>query len=275
MNYLVLIKQVPNPDKKVGMKEDGTVDREKSEPIMNPYDANALEVALQLKDKYGGKIMVVSMGPPRAEDTIREALAMGADDGVLLCDRAMAGADTYATANSIANAIKKIGDYSMVLCGMQAVDGDTAQVGPQVAERLGIPQVTYVEEISIEPDGTAKLRRIIEGGHETYRTRNPVEKSPILVTVTSTANRPRLPSLMKQMKAKKAVIAKWGICDIEPCEENQSRHGMKGSPTRVKKIERMTSNKAPCKMAEGGNVDEMVDSLVKVIEDDKINIIFA
>jgi electron transfer flavoprotein alpha/beta subunit len=191
MNYLVLIKQVPSPDKKIGMKEDGTIEREKAEPIMNPFDANALEMGLQLREKTGGKITVISMGPPRAEEVIREAFGMGADEGYLITDRIFSGADTWATANTIARAIEKIGNYDLILCGLMAIDGDTAQVGPQVAERLGIPQVTFVEEIEIRDDKTARFKRIVEGGYEIHTTRKPLTETPVLTTITNTANTPR------------------------------------------------------------------------------------
>jgi len=272
MNYMVLIKQVPNPEKKVGMKEDGTIDREKAEPIMNPYDANALEMALQLKEKTGGKVTVLSMGPPRAEEVIRESFGMGADEGILISDKAFSGADTWATANTIAKAIEKAGDFNMVLCGIMAIDGDTAQVGPQVAERLGIPQVTFVEEIEIDADKRAKLKRIVEGGYEIHRTKKSLEELPVLVTVTNTANTPRKPSLMKLMKAKKMPVTVWGYCDIEECEDNLCRYGMKGSPTRVKKIERPGAGRTSCKIAEGKNADEMIEWLLNKLEEENITL---
>jgi electron transfer flavoprotein beta subunit len=252
------------------MKEDGTLDREKAEPIMNPYDANALELALQLREKTGGKVTVISMGPPRAEDVIRESYGMGADQGFLVSDRAFSGADTWATANTIAKAIEKVGDYNMVLCGIMAIDGDTAQVGPQVAERLGIAQVTFVEEIEINTDKTAKFKRIIEGGFEIHKTKKPLDVEPVLVTVTNTANTPRKPSLSKMMKAKKMTVTKFGFSDLEPNEDNACLYGMKGSPTRVKKIERPGAGRSSCKIADGKNSDELVDCLLGKIENDNV-----
>jgi electron transfer flavoprotein alpha/beta subunit len=272
MNYLVLIKQVPNPDKKVGMKEDGTIDREKAEPIMNPFDANALEMALQLKEKTGGKITVISMGPPRAEEVVREAFGMGADEGYLLSDRAFSGADTWATANTIAKAIEKIGNYDLILCGLMAIDGDTAQVGPQVAERLEIPQVTFVEEIEINDDRTARFKRIVEGGYEIHLTGKPLTENPVLTTITNTANTPRKPSLMKMMKAKKMPVTTWTYKDLESDEENICRYGMKGSPTRVKKIETPEASRCACKMTEGKTASEAVECLLSKLNEEQLSL---
>ncbi|MCE1248104.1 MAG: electron transfer flavoprotein subunit beta/FixA family protein [Firmicutes bacterium] len=269
MNCVVLVKQVPDPNKKVGMTDQGTVDRDKSEGIMNPFDANALEMALQLKEKHGGKVTVVTMGPPKADAALREALSMGADEAFLLSDRKMAVADTLATAYTLSQAIRKIGNYDLVMSGIMAIDGDTAQVGPQIAERLGIPQVTYVEEMEIEADGKAKFKRLVEDGYEIIRTRQPLSECPVAVTVTNTANKPRYPSVMKKLKAAKAVIPTWTVADIEDSEENHSRYGMSGSPTKVKKIERPQSGKSPCKLAEGKTPDEMVECLFKQAELDK------
>lgn len=263
MNMIVLVKQVPDPDKKVGMTEQGTVDRAKSVPIMNPFDAYALEAALSIKDKYGGKVTVLSMGPPKAEETLREAISMGADDAVLLCDRKMAASDTLATALTLSKAVEKIGDFDIVLCGMQAIDGDTAQVGPQLAERLGIPQVTFVEEINFQDDMTLRMKRVIEGGYEVVKTNRPVGECPLLVTVTNTARKPRLPSLKGKFKAKKAVVNTWSLSDIEPDEEAHKQFGMSGSPTRVKKIERPGSDKEPCRMAPEGKIEDKVQCIIE------------
>jgi electron transfer flavoprotein alpha/beta subunit len=212
------------------------------------------------------------MGPPRAEEIIREAYALGADDGVLLTDRKMAGSDTYVTAGTLAKAVEKIGSYDIIFCGLQAIDGDTAQVGPQLAERLGIPQVTFVEEMTLEEDKKARFKRIIEGGHEIYKTRNPIDKCPLLVTITNTANKPRIPSIMKLMKAKKQNVTTWTMDDLLADGGDESKYGMSGSPTRVKKVERPQSNKECCKMAEGKNTEELVDCFFKKIEDDKVQI---
>ncbi len=265
---IVLVKQVPDPSKKVGMTEQGTVDRTKSLPIMNPFDAFALEAALSIKDKYGGKITVLSMGPPKADEVLREAITLGADEGVLLSDRKMAASDTLATAFTLSKAIEKIGDFSFIFCGMQAIDGDTAQVGPQIAERLNIPQVTFVEEINFNEDMTATFKRVIEGGHEIVKSNLPITECPMLITITNTAKKPRLPKITGKFKAKKAKIPVWGVKDIEPDENQHDKFGMSGSPTRVKKIERPNSGKEPCRVMEDGNVEEKIESLM---EHSKIN----
>ena len=262
MNMIVLVKQVPDPNKKVGMTAEGTVDRAKSVPIMNPFDAYALEMALSIKDKYKGKITVLSMGPPKAEETLKEAISMGADDAILLSDRKMAASDTWATALTLGKAIEKIADYDIILCGMQAIDGDTAQVGPQIAERLNIPQVTFVEEATFQDDMTAKFKRVIEGGCEIVKTSKPITQCPILLTVTNTAKEPRLPSLRGKLKAKKAKINVWGLIDIEPDEDKHQEFGLKGSPTRVKKIERPNVGKEPCRLIDG-TIEEKVECLIK------------
>ena len=262
MNLVVLVKQVPDPEKKVGMTEQGTVDRAKSVPIMNPFDAYALEAALSIKDKFGGKVTVLTMGLPKAEETLREAISMGADEAVLLSDRKMAASDTLATALTLSKAIQRIGEYDMILCGMQAIDGDTAQVGPQIAERLNIPQVTFVEEITFQEDMTAQMKRVIEGGYEIIKTNRPISECPLLLTITNTSKEPRLPSLRGKMKAKKVKVPVWSLKDIEPDEEIHSQFGMSGSPTRVKKIERPVSGKDPCQLMDG-TIEEKIECLVK------------
>jgi electron transfer flavoprotein beta subunit len=209
-NSIVLVKQVPDTSNISGkvMKDDGTVNRSKLSAIFNFEDKVALEFALQIKDKCGGKVTAVTMGPPRASDILRECLYMGADEAYLITDRKFAGADTLATSYVLSEAIKKIGNYSFVFAGRQAIDGDTAQVGPQTAEKLGLPQITCVSRIdSLEAasggagdrdpgdraPGTARTitaTRSIEGGYETLRA-----LLPALLTVTSEANEPRPPSV--------------------------------------------------------------------------------
>ncbi len=263
MKIIVLAKQVPDPNKTVGMTEWGTVDRERSVPIMNPYDGNALEAALQLREKHGGRITVISMGPPKAKDMLKDALALGADEVILLSDKRMAASDTLATAYALSQAIRRLGRYDIILAGMQAIDGDTAQVGPQLAERLGIPHVTYVEEITVNSDNTITIRRVIEGGYEIVKTQKPYTEMPVLLTITNTANTLRLPSLRGKLRAKKKPVTVWDVEDIEPDEANYNLYGMKGSPTRVKKIERPVSEKVLCKIFENMSLEEQVDALFK------------
>ena len=199
-NCVVLIKQVPDTKRITGeaMNDDGTVNRSALPAIFNPEDLNALELALQIKDKFGGKVTVITMGLPAASVILRDSLFRSADDAILITDQRCAASDTLATSYILSCAVKKI-DYDIVLCGRQAIDGDTAQVGPQLAEKLGIPQITYVEEL-IELNGkTITARRNIGTGWQQVRT-----KLPALLTVTSDANEPRVAAAKKMMKYKSA-----------------------------------------------------------------------
>jgi len=200
-NCVVLIKQVPDTKRITGeaMSDDGTVNRSALPAIFNPEDLNALELALQIKDKFGGKITVITMGLPAASAILRDSLFRGADDAILITDQRCAASDTLATSYILSCAVKKVGDFDIVLCGRQAIDGDTAQVGPQLAEKLGIPQVTYVEEL-IELNGKSIMaRRNIGTGWQQVKT-----KLPALLTVTSDANEPRVAAAKKMMKYKNA-----------------------------------------------------------------------
>lgn len=200
-NCVVLIKQVPDTKRITGqaMNEDGTVNRSALPAIFNPEDLNALELALEIKDKFGGKITVITMGPPAASEILRDSLFRGADDAVLITDIRCAASDTLATSHILSCAVKKVGDCDIVLCGRQAIDGDTAQVGPQLAEKLGIVQITYVEEL-VEVNGkTITARRNIGNGWQQVQT-----KLPALLTVTGEANEPRVAAAKKMMKYKKA-----------------------------------------------------------------------
>jgi electron transfer flavoprotein beta subunit len=199
-NCVVPIKQVPDTKRITGqaMNDDGTVNRSSLPAIFNPEDLNALELALQIKENFGGKVTVLSMGPPAAAAILRDSLYRGADEAILITDKRCAASDTLATSYIISCAVKKL-DYDIVLCGRQAIDGDTAQVGPQLAEKLGITQITYVEEL-ISLDGkTIRARRNIGNGWQQVSTRLPV-----LLTVTSQANAPRVAAAKKMIKYKKA-----------------------------------------------------------------------
>jgi electron transfer flavoprotein beta subunit len=199
-NCVVLIKQVPDTKRITGqaMNEDGTVNRAALPAIFNPEDLNALELALQIKDKFGGSITVITMGPPAAGAILRDSLFRGADDAILITDIRCAASDTLATSYILTCAVKKI-DYDIVLCGRQAIDGDTAQVGPQLAEKLGIPQITYVEELVELNDRTITARRNIGAGWQQVKT-----ALPVLLTVTGDANEPRVAAAKKMMKYKNA-----------------------------------------------------------------------
>jgi electron transfer flavoprotein beta subunit len=263
LTMVVLVKQVPDTKNITGeaMKEDGTVNRSALPAIFNPEDLNALEMALQVKEHYGGTVNVITMGPPSAVDALKEALYRGADHVMLLSDRRFAGSDTLATSFALKQAIvTKISDYDIVFCGRQAIDGDTAQVGPQTAEKLDIPQLTYVTNIEGLDDKKIKVKRLIDNGSEIVEA-----DLPVLLTVTDSANEPR-PFIVKKMlkyrkaacnfdlekllpqypqfknidelrdhlKSKGLLIEVWGIDDINAGMEEV---GFAGSPTMVKKIE--------------------------------------
>jgi electron transfer flavoprotein alpha/beta subunit len=227
LNIIVCIKQVPDTAEVRINPETGTLIREGVPSIINPFDMHAIEAGLQLREKVGGKVTVLTMGPPQAESALRDALAMGADDAVLLSDRAFAGSDTWATSNILSKAILKLG-ADVIICGKQAIDGDTAQVGPEVAEFINIPHISYVRRIDDIAEKTIKVQRLMDEGYDV------VESSlPVLLTVVKELNEPRLPSLKGKMAAKKAEIKKWGLDDIGVEEVDI---GLKGSPTKVKNV---------------------------------------
>ncbi|MBU4311959.1 MAG: electron transfer flavoprotein subunit beta/FixA family protein [Candidatus Omnitrophica bacterium] len=230
MNIIVCIKQVPDTTEVRIDPETNTLIRSGVECIINPFDMYAIEEGIRLKEKFGGKVSVVTMGPPQAEDALREAISLGADEAVLISDRAFAGSDTWATSYTLSKAVQKAGDYDLVICGKQAIDGDTAQVGPGISAHLDIPQVTYVKKIE-EVDAEKRhmrVERMTEEGYEIIES--PL---PCLITVVKEINEPRLPSLKGKMRAKKAEIKKWGAKDLNV---DPDLIGLNGSPTKVLKI---------------------------------------
>jgi electron transfer flavoprotein beta subunit len=246
------MKQVPDTENLTGeaMTPDGRVNRSALPAIVNPEDLNALEMALQIKEQHGGNVTVVTMGPPSAAEALREALYRGADRAVLLTDRKFAASDTLATSYVLSQAIRKLPRPDLVFCGRQAIDGDTAQIGPQLAQKLGLPQFTYVEQIVSIGNGEIVARRSLEGGYEIVK--GPL---PALLTVLSAANQPRPPAIKRLLKYKKARAACELDSQAEPIEQYRSRGllieqwgaeqidadpercGGAGSPTKVKKIE--------------------------------------
>jgi electron transfer flavoprotein beta subunit len=220
-NCVVLIKQVPDTKRITGdaMNDDGTVNRVALLAIFNPEDLNALEMALEIKERFGGTVSVITMGPPAAAEVLRDSLYRGADETVLITDKRCAASDTLATSYILSCAVRKL-DYDIVLCGRQAIDGDTAQVGPQLAEKLGIPQITYVEEL-LELDGeTITAQRNIGNGWQQVRT-----KLPVLLTVTSDANTPRAAAAKKMMKYKKAmtpIVVEQKVKNQNPAADEKS-----------------------------------------------------
>ena len=283
LKIVVLAKQVPDTRSvgKDAMNADGTINRAALPAIFNPEDLNALEQALRLKDTHpGSTVTILTMGPGRAAEIIREGLYRGADNGYLLTDRAFAGADTLATSYALATAIRKIGEYDIIVGGRQAIDGDTAQVGPQVAEKLGLPQVTYVEEIQEVKDGRIRVKRHIDGGVETVEA--PL---PIVLTVNGSAApcRPRNAKLVQKYKRalggqEKAAITKdgaelpyaslyesrpylniieWSVADVNG---DTKQCGLSGSPTKVKKIENIIFQAKESKTITGSDAD--VENLI-------------
>lgn len=227
INILVCAKQVPNTNEVKIDPVKGTLIREGVESILNPDDANALEAALVIKDTHKDvKITVISMGPFQAEEVLRECLAMGADDAILLSDRAFGGADTWATSNTIAAAIKKVKDFDIIIAGRQAIDGDTAQVGPQIAERLDIPQVTYVQNLEINDDKIT-VERQLEDGYEVIEV-----KMPVLLTAVKELNKPRYMNIEGIYNAYEKEITVWKFNDLPLSKEEV---GIDSSPTKVLK----------------------------------------
>ncbi len=228
MNIIVCIKQVPNTtDVKIDPVTN-TLIRDGVESVINPFDMYAIEEAVRLKERFGGKVTVITMGPPQAENALKEAISLGCDEAVLVSDRKFAGSDTWATSYTLSCAIRKVGDFDIILCGKQASDGDTAQVGPGISTHLDIPQVTYVKKIEEITGGKAKVERMTEEGYDIIET--PL---PCLITVVKEINTPRMPSLKGMMRAKAAHVLKWTAADVD-CDPKSI--GLEGSPTRVVKI---------------------------------------
>jgi len=259
MNIIVCIKQVPDTTNVKIDPKTNTLIREGVKSIVNPFDENAIEEAVRLKEAHGGKVTVITMGPAQATEALKSAIAMGADEGILISDRAFAGADTWATSYTLSQAIKKIGTFDLVLFGKQAIDGDTAQVGPGVAEFLDIPQVTFA--IKIDLDGNKiKVKRQLEESAEIVET-----TLPAAVTVIKQINEPRLPSLKGQMRAKKAEIQMWTAEAILADAENI---GLKGSPTQVVRIF-TPPPRGNSEMLEG-DIDEISVKLFNKLKEQKI-----
>lgn len=228
MDIIVCIKQVPDTtDVKID-PQTNTLIREGVRSVINPFDLYAIEEAVRLKEKFGGKVWLITMGPPQAMDALREALAMGADEAVLVSDRAFAGSDTLATSYTISQAIKKIGKFDVIICGKQALDGDTAQVGPGIAVHLMLSQVAFVKKIRQVEKKSITVERMTEEGLEVVKT--PL---PCVLTVVKEINTPRYPSLVGKIRAKHTQIPVWGPNELK-CEAE--RLGLTGSPTWVQKI---------------------------------------
>ena len=250
MKIIVCVKQVPDTKGGVKFNPDGTLDRGAMLTIMNPDDKAGLEAALRLKDQYGAEVTVLTMGLPKAEDVLREAMAMGADNGILVTDRVLGGADTWATSTTIAGAIRNIKDYDIIITGRQAIDGDTAQVGPQIAEHLGIPVISYAEGIEVDGDSVI-VKRQYEDRHHMLKA-----KMPVLITALSELNDPRYMTPGGIFDAVDAEITTWGRADL--VDVNDGDLGLKGSPTKIAK--------ASDKVRKGAGVKVAPDSPDEAVE---------
>ncbi|MGE5279966.1 MAG: electron transfer flavoprotein subunit beta/FixA family protein [Deltaproteobacteria bacterium] len=255
--FIVCIKQVPDTTDVQINPETNTLVREGVASIINPFDMYAIEEAVRLKERTGGTATVITMGPPQAEAALREALSMGFDEAVLVSDRAFAGSDTLATSYTLAQAVRKLGAFSMILCGKQASDGDTAQVGPGISTHLEIPQVTYVKKIEEIRDGMARVERMTEEGFEILET--PL---PCLLTVVKEINEPRIPSLKGKMRAKSAKIQMFTAQNLD-CDETHL--GLKGSPTQVIRIFSPERRKGGEILQ--GEAEELTDKLVDFLKE--------
>ncbi|CAB1261856.1 electron transfer flavoprotein subunit beta/FixA family protein [Clostridium sp. MT-14] len=229
MKIIVPVKQVPETSNVKMDPEKGTIVRSGVESIINPMDLYAVETAVQLKEKYGGEVIALSMGPQSAVASIKEAVSMGCDDGILLSDRKFAGSDTWVTSYVISRAVKKIKDFDLVICGERATDGETAQVGPGIASFLDLPVATFTSEIVSVSENDIGIKRLVEDGYELLDM-----KLPAALTVSKEICAPRLPNFKGKMKARKMDVKVWNAEDIEAKDEFL---GLKGSPTRVVKID--------------------------------------
>ncbi len=252
MRIIVCIKQVPDA-KDVRLDPiTNTLARDGVQSIMNPYDQYALEEAVRLKEQFGGEVVVISMGPPQAEEVLRQAISCGADTAILISDRSFAGADTWATVYTLEHAIIKIGNFDLILCGKQAIDGDTAQVGPGLATRLGIPYMTCVQKIREATESGLIAERMMDDGYDVVAV-----DYPALLSVVKDINEPRVPSIKGKMKAKKAEIVKF---DAQGIEADKACIGLPGSPTKVVNVFPPTARGGRAVLT--GTLDEQIEQLV-------------
>lgn len=256
MKIFVCVKQVPDAkDVRLDPKTN-TLARDGVQSIMNPYDRHALEEAVRLKENYGGTVTALTMGPPQAEEILREAVSCGADDALLVSDRAFAGADTWATTYTLAQAIRKAGGADLIICGKQAIDGDTAQVGPGLGERFSIPYITCVRKVVSLKDNVIRLERMMDDGYDVVEA-----ELPVLLTVVKEINEPRIPSLKGKMKAKKISVTSMSAADIGA---DPDCIGLKGSTTQVVRV--FSPEKRGERTMLEGSVEEQVDELVAKLE---------
>jgi electron transfer flavoprotein beta subunit len=260
MHIVVCIKQVPDA-KNVRIDPDThTLVRQGVESIVNPFDFFAVEAALRLKDQTGARVTTLTMGPPQAAEALRETLSLGVDDAVLLSDRNFAGADTWATSLTLAAAIRKLGAVDLILCGKQAVDGDTAQVGPELATQLDLPYATFVKVIQLADDRQVQVTRRTEEGIEVWQL--PL---PALITVLKDVGEPRVPSLRHKMRAKKAEIPVWGLEDLGL---DSTEVGLCGSYTQVVRV--FSPPRRSDRVMISGSVEEQAERLYHLLRETKV-----
>jgi len=260
MNVVVCIKQVPGKFKVDIDPQSGALIKGGSDNIINPFDQNALEEALRLKEKHGGKVSAVSMGPSQAAESLREAIALGADEAILLSDPAFERSDTWATAHILSLGIRKLGQPDLIICGRQTIDGETGQVGPELAEMLGIPFVSCVSRIEGVAEGRVKMQRMADEGHHIVEM-----QLPGAISVVKEINVPRLPSLRGLMQAKKTAITVWNGQELGL---DPARVGSQGSPLRTVRVSR------PQRSAQGemlqGSPESQVDQLIEKLRQSRI-----
>ena len=261
MDIIVCIKQVPETNQVEVDPVTGVLKRAGAASKMNPYDLYALEAALRLKEAYGGQVTVITMGPPQAEQVIREAYAMGADDGILLTDRRFGGADVLATSRALAQGVRKAGDFQLILCGKQTTDGDTAQVGPEMAERLGVPSLANVIEIVDADNDGLTVKADIGTAVETARV-----SFPCLLSVDKDICQPRLPSFVRKDMTKDRQVRRIGLDDLDDRDENH--YGLAGSPTQVQKIFPPESNIAHEMLK--GDSEQLAQGLYDILRKKKL-----
>jgi electron transfer flavoprotein beta subunit len=260
LDIVVLVKEVPDIEKVRFDTEKGRVDRSSAKAEINPFDLNALEAGAQIKGKLGGIITAISMGPPSAESTLREALARGADRAILVTGKGFAGADTLATSYTLASAVRKAGSFDLVICGEKTVDGDTGQVGPELAEQLNIPQITYASELVEVSE--EKIVAVSEIGGRSYLVES---KLPVLITVTKDINKPGTPSLRDRLKARESKVEIWRDVDALADVADVSKFGAAGSATRVLKVI------VPSEKGRGGKIfhgDDAAAMLARALDSD-------
>ncbi len=262
-NIFVLIKQVPDQSSKAGINPDGTIDRAKAKRMLNPFDRYALQAALHTKNTYGGKVTAISMGPPLAGEILLEAIEHGADMGYLLSDRRLAASDTLATAYALHKVILHLGKPDLIFCGLQTTDGDTAQVGPQIAERLALPQTTYCEDFRVE-DGKIIARRVIEGGYQWVKMAMPamitVANSYHPLEYKSIRGSRRVQHLLRNEEEKNQVIKTVTLDDVGA---DPVLCGLKGSPTIVAKTDKVAEIGGSCSVRQGSSVEQMVQDVLQ------------